>query len=143
MRLHLNIGSNSGNRESRIREAVAAVALYFSMYGGRVMLSAPLRSAPWGYESDNEFINIGLRADLGGEASEGRVLEIFRALRRIEQSICSEPHRNADGTYRDREIDIDLIAVAGFAVATDELTVPHPRARERAFVMEPMRALEG
>lgn len=143
MRLHLNIGSNSGNRESRIREAVAAVALYFSSHGGRIMLSAPVRSEPWGYVSDKEFINIGVRADLGGTPSEKRMLEIFHALQRIERSICADPHRNADGSYRDREIDIDFIDVPGFAMETPELTLPHPRAGERTFVTAPMRALEG
>ncbi len=142
MRLHLNIGSNSGNRHARIREAVAALSLYFSEIGGRTTLSAPVRSEPWGFDSPNEFINIGLMADLPRKATEAYMLELFERIRAIERQISPASHRNPDGSYRDREIDIDLID-AGVAINTPELTLPHPRAGERPFVFGPMQELEG
>jgi len=40
-----------------------------------------------------------------------------------------------------RTIDIDLIDYEGVTMDDPELTLPHPRARERAFVMEPLRRL--
>ncbi|MDE6277720.1 MAG: 2-amino-4-hydroxy-6-hydroxymethyldihydropteridine diphosphokinase, partial [Muribaculaceae bacterium] len=110
MRLHLNIGSNSGNRRARIRAAIAAVGLFIDRHGGRISLSAPVRSEPWGYYSPNEFLNIGLMIDLPGVATVGRLEEILAHLQAIERAICPAPHRNPDGTYRDREIDIDIIA---------------------------------
>lgn len=142
MRLHLNIGSNSDKRRTRIREALAAVSLYFSRCGGCTANSAPVCSEPWGFDSANEFLNIGVMADLPGPATAERVLKIFRDIQKIEQSISDAPHRNADGSYRDREIDIDLIT-AGIRLDTPELTLPHPRAAERPFVTGPMRELEG
>lgn len=142
MRLHLNIGSNSDKRRTRIREALAAVSLYFSRCGGRTAYSAPVCSEPWGFDSPNEFLNIGVMADLPGPATAERVLNIFRDIQKIERSISDAPHRNADGSYRDREIDIDLIT-AGIRLDTPELQLPHPLASERQFVTGPMRELEG
>ncbi|MDE6311238.1 MAG: 2-amino-4-hydroxy-6-hydroxymethyldihydropteridine diphosphokinase [Muribaculaceae bacterium] len=142
MRLHLNIGSNSGNRHARIRAAVAALSSFFSEIGGRMALSAPVRSEPWGFESPNKFINIGLMVDLPQEASADFLLRILARVQTIEKSISPASHRNADGSYRDREIDIDLID-AGIRMHTPELTLPHPRAAERPFVIGPMQELEG
>lgn len=142
MRLHLNIGTNSGDRHARLREAIAAVSVCFASIGGRVTLSAPLRSEPWGYVSANEFLNIGVRVDMGGQPSLERIQGLFEQLMDIERAISPAPHRNADGSYRDRDIDIDLIAVQGFRVSTPGLELPHPRARLRNFVMEPLRALD-
>ncbi len=51
------------------------------------------------------------------------------------------PHRNADGTYRDREIDIDIIGIDGRHFATDRLELPHPRAHMRDFVTVPLGEL--
>ncbi len=42
------------------------------------------------------------------------------------------------GHNQSREIDLDLIAFAGEVVATDRLTLPHPRFAERAFVVVPL-----
>lgn len=142
MRLHLNIGSNSGNRHARLREAIAAVSSFVATCGGRVALSAPVRSEPWGFESDNEFLNIGVRIEMPGPPSEPRILEIFSKLQDIERAISPASHRNADGSYRDREIDIDLIAVAGFSLHTPALELPHPRAHQRPFVMTPLQDID-
>lgn len=143
MRLHLNIGSNCGFRHARIGQAVAAICSYASATGGRVHLSAPLQSDPWGYDSPNRFLNIGLRLDLPGVATPENVTELFRRLRDIEKSICPEPHRNADGTYRDREIDIDFISADSLRLDSPELQLPHSRAAERPFVLNPLLDLGG
>ena len=50
-------------------------------------------------------------------------------------------HRNADGSYRDREIDIDIIAVDDVVYSSERLVLPHPRMRGRYFVLRPMVSL--
>lgn len=141
MRLHLNIGSNSGERYSRIRVALAAVCKYFANEGGHITISAPIRSHPWGFESPNEFLNVGVMAYLPGEASEKRLLQILDAMQEIEQRISHESHRNPDGSYRDREIDIDLI-ITDIPINHPRLTLPHPLAHKRPFVLSPLRDLD-
>ncbi|MDE6450525.1 MAG: 2-amino-4-hydroxy-6-hydroxymethyldihydropteridine diphosphokinase, partial [Muribaculaceae bacterium] len=58
--VHLNIGSNKGDRLGYINRAVALIA---SKAGKITAVSQPVESDPWGYESDSSFINIGLNLD--------------------------------------------------------------------------------
>ncbi len=142
--VHLNIGTNkSGLRHTRLREALAALSVFSGRRGVRMFVSAPMRSAPWGYDSPNEFINMGVRLDFPGELTPERALKLLDELRAIEKGICPAPHRNPDGSYRDREIDIDIITAGALRMTHPRLQLPHPRAHQRPFVLEPMRELGG
>ena len=97
-------------------------------------VSAPVFSAPWGYVSDSEFMNVGLNIDV-----ELSPFDLLAALKRIERLIApDESHRTADGEYADRTIDLDLIAYGTEVADAPELTLPHPRMAEREFVLRPM-----
>ncbi len=133
MDVYLNLGSNIGDSESLIGRAVALILEHFAPVAHRV--SPPFRSPAWGYESANEYVNVGLGMRLSRDRDP---LEILHALQAIEGSLNSTPHRNADGTYRDRELDIDIIEIPGVTIATSELTLPHPRAASRPFVQTPL-----
>ena len=103
-RIHLNIGSNQGDRRAVTGRAVALLA---GALGGRLELSSYIESEPWGYESPNPFLNLGVLALVPGEITPFQVLEITQ---RIEKIIGPDSaHRNPDGSYRDRIIDIDII----------------------------------
>lgn len=133
--IYINIGSNSGHREALIEQAVAAVA---SCLGGKVRRSATVESEPWGFESENMFLNIGLAVETEGDVDPSEVLE---KLQKAEKGIDASSHRDAEGRYVDRAIDIDLIAIDDMVVRSKSLTLPHPHAHERMFVMEPMTQL--
>ncbi len=61
----------------------------------------------------------------------------------VEQQVGQgAPHRNPDGTYRDRPIDIDIIDIDSITLNTPRLILPHPRAHLRSFVTIPMHELE-
>jgi 2-amino-4-hydroxy-6-hydroxymethyldihydropteridine diphosphokinase len=60
---------------------------------------------------------------------------------RIERELGSASHRNADGSYCDRLVDIDIIAVDDIVVNTPTLTIPHPLMHKREFVLAPMAEL--
>lgn len=128
-RAYVNIGSNIGDRRANIAEAVTAV----SALGSDVIVSEPVETAPWGYDSPNAFLNTGVSLDtmLSPEA-------LMQQLLALQQSISSAPHRTPDGGYADRVIDIDLIAFEGVAVSTPALKLPHPRAHLRQFVILPL-----
>lgn len=129
---HLNIGSNSGDSLALVRQAVAAISLEFPSAG--ICVSEPYRSAPWGYESPNEFVNLAVAIEM----PPTEPLELLHRLQKIERGINTTPHRNPDGTYRDRELDIDLIAIDQIVLESEELTLPHPRMHLRPFVLQPM-----
>ncbi len=138
-RIHLNIGSNQGDRKATIGRAAALVAS--RLQAKRVELSDYIESEPWGYESPNPFINRGLLVltDTFG-ADPLAVLNITRA---IEREIAPDsPHRLADGSYADRRIDIDIIDIDRRLFRHPRLQLPHPRAALRPFVMTPLQALD-
>lgn len=136
MTAYLNIGSNLGDRHAYIAEAVRLIAAAFPE--AILRRSDVVESEPWGFESDKPFLNIGIALDYPVDIDPCFLLA---ALQRIEREVSDIPHRNADGTYRDRCIDIDIIAIDCLTISSDRLTIPHPRAHLRPFVMEPLRQL--
>ncbi|MBD5254644.1 MAG: 2-amino-4-hydroxy-6-hydroxymethyldihydropteridine diphosphokinase [Barnesiella sp.] len=128
---HINIGSNIGDRHAAISMAVAAIEAHF---GVKARVSDPVVSPPWGFESSNEFVNVGVNVDVG----ELDPLDLLSVLLELQQSISPAPHRDHAGGYIDRVIDIDLIAVGEAIVSSPELELPHPRMAQRLFVLRPM-----
>lgn len=146
LHVHLNIGSNLGDREENIRRAVASLRPLACVYSS-VEVSDTVESEPWGYDSSNGFLNVGMSFDteLAPEA-------LLAAVQRVEKSISTASHRDSAGAYIDRIIDIDIIACSVTDAATGrpalvisdtpELTLPHPRALLRDFVMTPLRLID-
>lgn len=130
---HINIGSNIGDSRSLIERAVADV---FALSEGITRRSSIIESEPWGYESTNRFLNIGI--EIESTLPPETLLDHLQA---IEKAISTASHRNPDGTYRDRLIDIDLILYGDLHLKTPRLTLPHPRASQRPFVLLPLREL--
>lgn len=134
MTAHINIGSNIGDRLALIGRAVAALCRRFP--GAAV--SGPVESEPWGFDSPNTFVNVGvmIECDLGPESLLSLLLEIERS---VGNGIS---HRDSAGRYADRPIDIDLIDYGRMVYLSRQLTLPHPWASERPFVMGPLLELE-
>lgn len=142
MIIQLNIGSNIADRYAQIEQAVGLLSLVFRRLGGKevdIVRSHMIESEPWGFESENAFINLGMRVILpDGILSPEQVLDITQC---VEQLICPLSHRNTDGSYRDRRIDIDIIDIDGISHSSPRLILPHPRAAERPFVAGPLKEL--
>lgn len=125
----INLGSNSGDRRLNLSRAVNAVAGRFGMFE----VSHAVESEPWGFDSENKFLNIGMMFSTDLEP-----LELLHELQEIERKINPESHRNPDGSYRDRAIDIDIIAIDDVQIDTPELTIPHRHLAERPFFLTPL-----
>ena len=110
-----------------------AVALLSSL-GSVEAVSGPVRSLPWGYESDAEFVNVGVNLQTALDPSA-----LLEGLKAIERQIApGGSHRDSEGRYADREIDLDLIALDDRVVDLPDLQVPHPLMALRPFVLQPM-----
>lgn len=133
MNYYLNIGSNLGNRKHNIYRAVELINHTF---GTRVLCSSPVESKPWGFDSHNTFINEGVLLH-----TDRRPFDVLNALQRVERSISTGSHRNSDGSYRDRVVDIDIVAIDHLTIDSPMLTVPHPHVAERDFYLIPMQEL--
>lgn len=128
----INIGSNLGNRRLNLSRAMRMVGEEF----GDFEMSHVVESAPWGYDSTNSFLNVGMafNTSLAPE-------EILDRLQAIEKVISPTSHRTASGGYADRVIDIDIVAIDREVIESERLTVPHRFLAERRFFLEPLREL--
>lgn len=129
MYVFVNIGSNDGDKRLNLSRAVRMISERF----GNFEVSHSVESKPWGYDSSKRYLNIGMAFQ-----SDLSPIETLHELQKIEKTICPEPHRNTDGTYRDRIIDIDIMAIDTMQIDEPGLTVPHPHLHERSFFLEPM-----
>lgn len=132
MLYHLNIGSNLGDREGNLRRAIAML----SALGSACSVSSIVESEPWGFDGVNTFLNVGVMLE-----SDMEPLEMLHHCQAIERKLGSKSHRDSEGNYVDRLVDIDIILAGDLVINTPELTVPHPRMHERDFVMKPLQEL--
>ncbi|MCH5245371.1 MAG: 2-amino-4-hydroxy-6-hydroxymethyldihydropteridine diphosphokinase [Muribaculaceae bacterium] len=134
---HVNIGSNIGDRAQNIDRAVALIASSPAVAPGKKLKRSDIYiSQPWGYASCREYYNLAISFP-----TPLTPLHLHRLLQALQHSIDPAPHRDEQGNYIDRKIDIDLIAVDNIIVNTPELQLPHPRMHLRHFVLAPMAQL--
>lgn len=134
MRIYLGLGTNLGDKELNLRVAVQKIE---ERIGKVISLSAFYATAPWGFQSDNNFLN----AAAGVETSLSP-FDILERTQRIEQEI-GRLHKSHDGVYSDRLIDIDLLLYDDLVLSVTSpsgaaLNLPHPLMTERDFVMRPL-----
>lgn len=128
------MGSNLGDPRLNLSKAMRAVGMRF----GDFELSHTVRSKSWGFNSPNQFLNVAMMFK-----SDEAPIDVLHALQEIERSISPDSHRNPDGSYADRIIDIDIMAIDDLVIDTPELKVPHPHLAERRFFLEPFDEIAG
>lgn len=136
---YLNIGTNLGHRLSNIDRTVALLSAIPGI--GDLTVSQPVTSEPWGFDSDNTFVNVGVRLD-----TTLTPLQLLDATQMVERTMSPASHRDDNGNYRDRFIDIDIIAFTmddgnDLVTTSTRLTIPHPLMHLREFVLIPMSQL--
>lgn len=125
---YLGLGTNIGNKR---RNLITAAALLAERVGDVLALSGFYETEPWGFESNNRFLNAAVKLNTDYSPQELLVVtqQIEKELGRTEKS---------NGTYHDRVIDIDILLYDDEVLQTPELVLPHPLMHERKFVMEPL-----
>ena len=129
MKYYLNIGSNLGDRQAVIKQAIGRLAALGSVEA----VSSSIETPAWGFVSQHEFLNVGLVLE-----SHSEPLALLHTIHSIERGLGSSSHRTPEGGYADRLVDIDVMAIDGLTLSTSELTVPHPHLPEREFYLAPM-----
>jgi len=127
--VYLGLGTNLGDKEQNLHQAIDKIQ---ERVGKILSLSAFYNSAPWGYISDNMFVNaaVCVSTDFSPQEVLNITQEIEKELGRKEKSI--------DASYSDRVIDIDILLYDSVILSTDNLTIPHPLMIKRLFVMDPL-----
>ena len=130
--LYLSLGSNLGDREQMLNRAIALIG---ERVGEVQRVSSFIETEPWGFKSKHPFLNAAclVLTTLSPEQCLETTQQIERELGRKRKS------RN--GVYHDRPIDIDLLMYDDLELSTPRLTLPHPRMKEREFVMIPLREI--
>ena len=129
MQAYFGLGTNLGDKEQNLRLAVQHIE---ERIGKVVSLSAFYATAPWGFASDNTFLNAVVCVETSLPP-----LEILSVTQSIEKEM-GRTHKSVNGVYSDRVIDIDLLLYDDLVLDTPTLKLPHPLMQERRFVMEPL-----
>lgn len=127
---YLGLGSNLGDREANLNEAVRRLS---ETPGIRLLrVSTYIRSAPWGVTDQPEFVNgaAAVETTLAPEALLGAVKAIERQMGRVPGP-----------RYGPRLIDIDVLLYDQLTLRTPDLTLPHPEILNRPFVREPLKEI--
>ena len=130
MELYLSLGSNQGDRRKNIEDAVSLLNVELGTPYKRI--SSLLETEPWGFESDNTFLNCVAAFETGLSPEE-----LLNTTERIEREL-GRTTKSTGGTYHDRVIDIDILLYGNETIATPRLTIPHPLMHKRDFVLEPL-----
>lgn len=118
-----------GDRTANLRCAVDRI----NEQAGHVLAcSSFIETEPWGFSSDNAFLNAVVEIDTPYTPHE-----LLRMTQEIERAM-GRRHKSVDGVYKDRIIDIDILLYGDLTVNDAQLTVPHPLMWQRRFVYEPL-----
>lgn len=129
MKVYLGLGSNVGDRKANLEKALQLLSQKLQIE----QISSIYESEPVGYVEQPRFLNVVCRAqiDIGP-------LQLLSLIKGIEASLGRVPSfPNAP-----RPIDVDILFYGELVIQTPELTIPHPRIKERAFVLIPLVELD-
>lgn len=132
----LALGSNLGDRETTLRDAVRAIA---AIDGVRVVAASGIVETPAlkpdGVDDDAPaYLNAVV--EVLSALSPERLLDELNTIEREHGRVRAE-------RWGDRTIDIDIVWFAGFVQQSERLTLPHPRAWERGFVLAPWLQIDA
>ncbi len=128
----LSLGSNLDDPARQLERALRRLRRAPAIEDLEV--SSFYRTPPWGDTAQDDFVNAVVRF---------KTLLSARALLRLAKTIENEMGRvRSARRWGPRVIDIDVLLYGAEHYADEELTIPHPRLHERAFVLLPMTELE-
>lgn len=130
--VYLSLGSNQGNKMLNLKQAMEAI--HFEI-GEIVSASAYYETEPWGFYTDEGFINSVIWIKTVFTASE-----VLERILGIEERMGRERFPNLI-SYSDRTIDIDILFYTNQIFKSEMLTVPHRLMHDRKFVLEPLNEI--
>jgi 2-amino-4-hydroxy-6-hydroxymethyldihydropteridine diphosphokinase len=126
--VYLGLGTNLGEKPVNLNDAVTALSI---KVGNVMKVSTFYASAPWGFESKNEFLNAVVLVE-----TDLMPVDLLAKTQEIERNMG----RNAKTTsgYEDRMIDIDILVYDMLVIDQPTLKIPHPLIQKRDFVLVPL-----
>ena len=133
-KVYIILGSNIGDKKNYIDNACIEIS---DSIGNIETYSSYYQTSPWGFESNDEFLNrvICVNSKLYPNEIMSLLLEIENRLGRVRHSIGKG--------YQSRTIDLDILLIDDLIINNESLIVPHPRMTERRFVLVPLSEIAG
>ena len=143
--VYLGLGSNLGDKRRNIAEAVRLIG---ERVGEVVRQSTLIETEPWGFQSQNSFLN-GVVLCLTDKSPR----EVLTLTQQIERELGKRKEhatkrsqivksKSSNCKYADRPIDIDILLYDDLTVDEPDLKIPHPLMHQRDFVMIPLKEIE-
>ena len=130
MKIYLSLGSNLGNKKNYINTAIKKLQ---KKLGKLVSQSNFYETKPWGFHSENMFLNIAAIFE-----TKLQPLEILSKIHNIEKEL---DRVNKTSQYENRTIDIDIIFYDKLIFQHKNLQIPHIHAHKRKFVLQPLNEI--
>jgi len=134
MKSYLGLGTNLGDKYENLQRALILIA---ERAGDITAKSSVVDSAPWGFNSVNQFLNMVVVVE-----TQLQPLELLRCLQGIEKELGRKKSKKI-ADYQDRIIDIDILLYEDWEVDLPELKIPHPQMKMRDFVIKPLNEILG
>lgn len=128
-KVYFSLGTNLGEKEQNLSQAMRKIN---ERIGETLSLSAFYSTEPWGFQSENSFLNAV--CCIQTPLSPHKILATTQA---IEQEL-GRTQKTVNGIYADRIIDIDLLFYDNRIINEPKLILPHPLMTQRIFVMAPL-----
>jgi len=125
--LYLLLGSNLGEKKKQLDEAMDLIP---EMIGPVTKQSSLYETEPWGFSSEEFFLNRALQIWTSFSPEE-----VMQKIGQIEKTFGRE--RSGSG-YSSRTMDIDILFYDDLVLDQDTLKIPHPRMQDRRFVLVPL-----
>lgn len=130
-KVYLGLGSNLNNKKENLE---TAITLLGQRTGKLISRSSVIETEPWGYTSQNSFLNgvVLIETDLDP-------MELLDLVKTIELEMGRTQIKiKGVAEYQDRIIDIDILLFGNLIMETPSLKIPHPMMHKRKFVLEPL-----
>lgn len=127
---YLGLGSNLGDREAALRAARERLG---ALSGAWLVAKSPIyETEPWGDADQPRYLNQAVALELDASWSPARLLETLLAIE-VDLGRVRGPRR-----FGPRTLDLDILLYGDRRIDAPDLIVPHPRLRQRAFVLVPL-----
>jgi 2-amino-4-hydroxy-6-hydroxymethyldihydropteridine diphosphokinase len=126
---YLCLGSNLGEREANLRQALTLLSLKVNLE----KVSSIYETEPVGYKEQPLFLNLVCRI-----TTDSPPEELLHLAKDIETRMGRVPSGQINSP---RPIDIDILFYDNKIMETQDLTIPHPRLHDRAFVLIPLNEI--
>lgn len=127
-RVIAGLGSNLGDRFAALARALELIR---EEAGELIAISSVWESEPWGFDADDQFLNMVVVIDTAKQPRQ--LMQLFRS---IEGRMGRR--RSGGGRYESRVIDLDILLWGDRVISVPGLEVPHLKIADRRFVLEPL-----